>query len=65
MSQVRDQYPYLTEFETLLDDARMNAATDWDEQFVADLQAKFDQYGDRAFLSDNQRAQLERIANDE
>lgn len=65
MPQVSDQYPDLTEFESLLEDARMNAATDWDEQFVADLQVKFDQYGDRTFLSDSQRVQLERIANDE
>ncbi len=65
MAQVQDLYPTLTEFETLLEDARMNAATDWDEQFVADLADKYERFGERTYLSDAQQIQLTRIANDD
>jgi hypothetical protein len=54
-----------TDFEVLLEDARMNAANDWEEEFVADMKARFDQYGRRMYLSDAQKQTLERIANDE
>lgn len=64
MSQVQDIYQD-DEFEELLEDARMNAANDWEEQFVADLKDKFDEYGSRMFLSDAQQEHLERIASDE
>lgn len=64
MSQVQDIYQD-DEFEGLLEDARMNAANDWEEQFVADLIHKFDEYGRRMFLSDAQQEHLERIASDE
>ncbi len=53
------------EFEGLLESARMNAANDWEEKFVADLQKKFDLYGKRMFISELQQEQLERIADDE
>lgn len=54
-----------TDFEKLLEDARMNAANDWEEEFVADMVARFEQYGRRMYLSDAQKQTLERIANDE
>lgn len=53
------------EFESLLDDAEMNAANDWEERFVADLRSKFKEFGRRMYLSESQREHLERIANDE
>lgn len=62
--QVHDEYED-DEFETLLSDAEMNAANDWEEQFVSDLRDKFEQYGRRMYLSENQREHLERIAGDE
>lgn len=43
----------------------MNAANDWEEKFVSDLKDKFEQYGRRMYLSENQREHLERIAGDE
>ena len=65
MSQrVQDLYEE-KEFEELLEDARMNAANDWEESFVADMKARYDQYGRRMFISDAQQGHLERIANDE
>lgn len=64
MSRVQDHYTE-NDFEELLETARMNAANDWEEQFVADMKDRYDQYGRRMFLSDNQQETLERIANDE
>lgn len=65
MSQrVQDLYEE-KEFEELLEDARMNAANDWEESFVADMKARYGQYGRRMLISDAQQEHLERIANDE
>ena len=62
--QVQDIYSE-DEFEGLLDSARMNAANDWEENFVSGLADKFEEFGRRLYLSDSQRDHLERIANDE
>ncbi len=65
MSQrVQDLYKE-TEFEELLEDARMNAANDWEESFVTDMKDRYTQYGRRMFISDAQKDQIERIANDD
>ena len=65
MSQrVQDLYEE-KEFEELLEDARMNAANDWEESFVADMKSRYTEYGRRMFISDAQQEHLERIANDE
>lgn len=61
---VQDHYTE-DDFELVLDDAEANAANDWEEQFVADMKARYQQYGKRMFISAAQRAQLERIADDE
>ena len=53
------------EFEALIEDARMNAANDWEESFVADMKDRYTEYGRRMFISDAQQQHLERIANDE
>lgn len=64
MSRVQDHFEE-DEFEELLDSAAMNAANDWEEQFVADMKGRYGQYGRRMFISDAQQETLERIANDE
>ena len=65
MSQrVQDIYKE-PEFEELLEEARMNAANDWEESFVADMKDRYTQYGRRMFISDSQQEHLERIANDD
>lgn len=64
IQSVQDIYKE-TEFEELLENARMNAANDWEESFVADMKTRYDQYGRRMFISDAQKEQIERIANDE
>lgn len=53
------------EFESLLSAASMNAANDWESDFVSDMEERFDQYGRRMFLTDRQLEILERIANDD
>lgn len=53
------------EFAALLDDASMNAANDWEETFVAEMKARYAEYGRRMFISDAQHEHLERIASDE
>ena len=37
---VQDHYTE-DDFESLLDDAESNAANDWEEEFVADMKARF------------------------
>ena len=61
---VQDHYTE-DDFESLLDDAESNAANDWEEGFVADMKAHFQQYGKRMYISAAQRSHLERIADDE
>ncbi len=60
---VLERYGQVGEFAALLGAAELNAATDWDEQFLADLRANFQRYGPRMFLSESQHITLERIAN--
>lgn len=62
--QVQDHYDD-GEFEELLTDAEQNAANDWEETFVEDMKARYQQYGKRMFVSQAQIAHLERIAEDE
>ena len=61
MSQrVQDLYDE-EEFEGLLENARMNAANDWEESFVADMKTRFEEYGMSMFISEAQQKRLERI----
>lgn len=62
--RVQDLYDE-KEFEELLESARMNAANDWEESFVADMKTRYDQFGRRMYISDAQQTTLERIANDD
>lgn len=61
---VQDIYDEET-FVGLLENARMNAANDWEESFVADMKTRFGEYGRRMFISEAQQEHLERIASDE
>ncbi|HCF6151961.1 TPA: hypothetical protein NIH78_006120, partial [Pseudomonas aeruginosa] len=42
---VLERYGQVGEFAALLGAAELNAATDWDEQFLADLRSNFQRYG--------------------
>jgi len=60
---VDEIFDRVEEFTCLLGAAELNASTDWEEQFVTDLQANFKRYGPHTYLSDAQHETLERIAN--
>lgn len=62
--RVQDLYEE-NEFDGMLENARMNAANDWEESFVADMKTRFAEYGRRMFISEAQQTTIERIANDE
>lgn len=51
--------------DLLLEEARMSAETDWEEDFVADLLKNRTRYGAAFRLSDAQREKLEEIVNDD
>lgn len=57
-----DIFDSLDEFENLLDDAEAGATTQKEMDFVADMRAKADTYGLRAFLSEAQLAWLRALA---
>ncbi len=47
---------------TLIEAAEAAASTEWEQNFMSDMRDRYDQYGDEMFLSDKQRAVLERLA---
>lgn len=63
--QVQDLFDDEAEFGELVESARMNAANDWEEKFVAGIADKFKEFGRRMYLSDLQLEHLNRIAGDE
>lgn len=50
------------DFEDLLSEAESNARGAWEEDFTDGVRDKFDEYGDRMYLSDRQEDVLKRIA---
>lgn len=62
MSKVFDKYKSMSEFETVLDDAKMSAANDWEEEFVKKAEGNYTQYGMGMFWSEEQDKVLRRIA---
>lgn len=60
MLNLNDEHPD----DALLEDARMNAATDWEEKFVADQLTRRKQYGLNFTLTDAQRETLKKIAGE-
>ena len=62
MSKVLDRYKSMSEFESCLEDARMQASNDWEEEFVAKSKDNYDKYGMGMFWSEAQDKTLRRIA---
>jgi len=60
--RVADVYDEVSEFEALLADAEANAVTDWEMEFVSDINDKFEKYGDKMYISTEQIETLERIS---
>lgn len=50
------------EWESLLDDAELSASTDKEQEFVSDMRDKYAEYGRAMFLSEKQKAWLEKLA---
>lgn len=63
--QVRDLFDDEAGFGDLVESARMNAANDWEESFVAGIAAKFEEFGKRMYLSDLQLEHLNRISGNQ
>lgn len=59
--RVSDVYPDTEDFQRLLSDASSQARSEWDQQFVSDLNQRFEQYGAGMFVSARQIEVLERI----
>jgi|PlaIllAssembly_1097288.scaffolds.fasta_scaffold3099684_1 hypothetical protein len=53
----------ISDFEELLSDASAAASTQWEMDFVEELEERYEIYGVDMFLSDKQSDVLERIAN--
>ena len=60
---VAERFSRLGEFVELLASAGLNASTDWEERFTADLEANYERFHGDMYLSDTQLDHLERIAN--
>lgn len=54
---------FFDNFEDVLYVAGMKARGAWEKQFVEDLADKFDEYGERMFLSERQYDVLTRITD--
>jgi hypothetical protein len=54
-----------SDFEDLLTDAKNSASDSWEDNFISDLEFKYDEYGSDMFLSDLQNDHLTRIASKE
>lgn len=66
LPKLHDRYESIAVFEELLEDARMNADSDWAESFVAQISEKYKAHGGGMFWSSRQDEVLRKIAgNDE
>jgi hypothetical protein len=61
MSRVKDQFDDTTDFEQLLSDAESQAKSEREQEFVAEMNDKWEKYGADMFLSEKQRDWLESI----
>lgn len=59
---ILDHFDDAEEFETVLEDAEANASTDREIEFVDSIRNKYDEYGERMFLSAAQYSWLERLS---
>lgn len=64
-TRLREFYTSLADFEVLLEDARMNANTQWEEDFVRDVGVKYKAQKFDMFWSEKQDQKLRAIAGPE
>ncbi|MBD9415895.1 hypothetical protein IB234_15135 [Pseudomonas sp. PDM16] len=60
---VSEQFRRLDEFTSLLAAAELNASSDWECRFTADVSANYQRWQGDMYLSDSQLENLDRIAN--
>ena len=53
------------DFDDLLEQAKSEASGQWEENFCDEMRAKYQEYGERMYISDKQLEILHRIAKDE
>lgn len=63
--QLVDHYNSMSEFEVILEDARMSASNDKEEEFVAQTKKKYNDWGGGMFWSEKQDRWLRSIAGAE
>lgn len=61
-TKLSSHYHQLSVFEIMLEDARMNARTDFEEKFVAETLEKYAQYKGEMFWTGQQDTLMRRIA---
>lgn len=61
MSRVSDQFDDPADFQQLLSDAESQAKTEREQEFVADMNEKWEKYGPGMYLTEKQRNWLEEI----
>lgn len=64
MTTVADEFDNVEDFDALLNEARMQASTDWEEDFIADLLDRFERFGSAMSLSERQLETVRRIAGE-
>lgn len=63
--RVGERYKVMSDFEVLLEDARMAASSDFEEEFVAQTKENYNQFKAKMFWSEKQDQLLRRIAGPE
>jgi len=53
----------INNFDILIEDAELQAETDFEFDFVSDIRDRYDEYDDDCFISEKQLSILESIAN--
>ena len=61
---ILDHFDDIDEFESALEQAETNASTEREMEFVDSIRNKYEEYGERMFLSDAQYSWLTRLSGD-
>ena len=59
--KVGERYGDVSDFEQLLKDAESQARSEWEHEFVGDINERYERYGAGMFVTDKQIETLERI----
>lgn len=65
MTAITEKFDTVEDFGLLLNDARMQASSDWEEGFIDDLLDRFERFGSAMSISDKQLEIIRRIAGED